>query len=572
MAGSRTAQFFRLAAHYWATRASSAAWPMLVFVLVAEPVSSWTVSLYTDQQKLFFDAMTNRDAVAFKAATLMLLAVILASASFAIVKLVVRRIVEINWRQFATGRLVDAWMRGDVPYRIERDRTVDNADQRISEDVRLYCDSSLTLALTFLGVLSNLVIFGQVLWRNSGDFSFELGTFGVMAVPGYLFFVAITWGMLQNGLAHLAGHRIAGITVAQQKAEADFRFQLATSRESAEQIALYDGDAVERRRLNRLFEPIRRNWFQLLVQNTKLLFVDASTTLTGSMIPYLAAAPKVMSGEMSIGTLMQSMMAFNLVVAAVSWFARFYSELVVLSAVIQRLVGLESATGGEAPRGGIAVRREPTPGLELRGIRIDLPDGAPIAHVGDVQIRRGERVLLRGPSGCGKSTLLRAIASLWPFGRGCIVIPSGVRMMILPQKSYIAEGTLKEALAYPRDACDVTDDECRRALASCELDRLAPMLHERHRWGHRLSGGEQQKLAFARAWLYRPEILFLDEATSALDEAAESRLYARLCEALPDCALVSVAHRTTVEQFHERRIDVTPMAVNASAATGLAIG
>jgi vitamin B12/bleomycin/antimicrobial peptide transport system ATP-binding/permease protein len=556
-ARTRTGQFFALAARYWGARTSMRSWAMLGFLLAAELGGTWINAWSTEVQKSFFDSMTARDAVAFRSAVMMTLVVALVSAAAGVSAYVVRRVLEIDWRQAMTGRLLDLWMRGHVAYRIERDRTVDNADQRISEDVRLFCETSLWLVLSFLGMAAGLIVFGRMLWQNSGAFTLPLGSLGTLVIPGYLFFVAIVWGLVQTAVTHLAGRKIAGITVAQQKAEADFRFALAQSRESAEQIALYQGDTVERGRLGRMFGPIRTNWFQLLVQNTKLTFVNLNFNQVASVVPFLAAAPRVMSGQMSVGTLMQSSTAFSVVLISVSWVALVYSQLVVFSAVIQRLVGLEQATGAhESP--GIQVQESASDALGTDGLELGLPNGTPVAHLGDVQIRPGERVLLRGPTGTGKSTLLRAIAGLWPFGRGRIVVPVGVRMMMLPQKSYIADGTLKEAIAYPLGPDEVTDDDCRRALEAVELGHLAPRLGEHHRWGHLLSGGEQQKLAFARALLYRPDLLFLDEATSALDEAAEARLYATLCAELPVCTLVSVAHRTTVDRFHDRQLMLEP--------------
>ena len=554
---TRTAQFLSIARRYWGGRTSVLSWAMLGYLLAVQLAGTWAGAWQTEVQKSFFNSMTERDPGGFRTAVMMTVVVLVVSSTIWVSGYVVRRVLEINWRQTMTSQLLDRWMRGHVPYRIERDRTVDNADQRISEDARIYCEMSLTLVLSFLGMAANLVVFGRILWQNAGDLTLPLGSLGTLVIPGYLFFVAVGWGLVQIGITHLAGHKIAGITVAQQKAEADFRFALAKSRESAEQIALYHGDAVERERLGRMFGPIRANWFQLLVQNIKLTFVEQSFSLFGSVVPFLAAAPKVMSGQMSIGTLMQSSIAFGTVLVSVSWIALVYSQLVVFSAVIQRLAGLEQATGADEAT-GIRVRREPAVSMVTDGLELGLPDGTPVAHLGDVEIRPGERVLLRGPTGTGKSTLLRAIAGLWPFGRGRIVVPAGARMMMLPQKSYIADGTLKEAIAYPRGAADVTDDECRRVLRECELGQFAHRLHEHHRWGHLLSGGEQQKLAFARALLYRPDILFLDEATSALDEAAEARLYSKLCAELPGSTLVSVAHRTTVDRFHDRTLELEP--------------
>lgn len=553
---TRTGQFLKIASQYWGAGSSWVAWITLVGLLVAEAGQSLITEWYTEVNKDFFDSMTARDYAAFEVAVTMTVVVAIISSLTGVASYFVQRVLEIDWRRSMTNDLVSRWMRGHVPYRIERDRAVDNADQRIAEDARLFCEAALRIGISTFGMAANLWVFSAVLWRNSGTLDLDLGPLGTWHIPGYLFLVAAGWAAIQTGLTHLAGHRIAGITVLQQKAEADFRFALAKARESAEQVALYEGDAVERSRFRRLFEPIRTNWYQLLVQNIKLTFVSLTFGLFVSIVPYLASAPMIMSGEMSIGTMMQNATAFGMVQMSLSWIALMYPQLVVFSAVIQRLVGLRTAAAADdAP--GIAATREATESLRTERLQLELPDGAPVAWLGDVEIQPGERVLLAGPTGAGKSTLLRAIAGLWPFGRGQIVIPAGQRVMMLPQKSYIADGTLKEAVAYPRPADTVDDDTCRRALEHCELGHLTDRLHEPHRWGHLLSGGEQQKLAFARALLYRPDILFLDEATSALDEAAEARLYSILCEALPTCTLVSVAHRRTLERFHDRRIEIS---------------
>ena len=563
-ARTRFGQVIQVAKQYWGRGSSWGAWITLIAVALIEGGQSLIMEWYTEVNKEFFDSMTARDYEAFKTAVTMTVVVALVSSLTGVTSYFAQQVLQINWRRSMTNDLVSRWMRGRIPYRIERDRSVDNADQRIAEDTRLFCESAMQLGLSSIGMVAGLWVFSGVLWRNSGTIDINLGSWGTWQLQGYLFFIAVAWAVLQTGITHLAGHKIAGITVLQQKAEADFRFALAKARESAEQVALYEGDAVERSRFRRLFEPIRVNWYQLLVQNIKLTFTTLTFGLFIRVVPYLASAPKIMSGELTVGAMMQNAAAFSIVLFNLSWLALIYPQLVVFSAVTQRLVGLRTAAAtADAP--GIAATREATESLSTERLELALPDGAPVAWFGDVEIQPGERVLLAGPTGAGKSTLLRAIAGLWPFGRGRIVIPSDRRMMMLPQKSYVADGTLKEAVAYPLAADAVDDEACRRVLEQVELGHLVGRLHEPHRWGHLLSGGEQQKLAFARALLYRPDILFMDEATSALDEASEARLYTMLCEALPGCTLVSVAHRRTLERFHDRRIEIS--AARAALAT-----
>ena len=554
---SRTALFLHLARRYWGARPSVLSWAMLGFALITQVGGTWVAAWYTDVQKSFFDSMTARDPVAFRSAVMMTLVVLMVSATVGVLGYIVQRVVEASWRQAMTGRLFGRWMRGPLPYRIKRNKLVDNADQRISEDARMYCEPSLTLVLRFHRMAANRVVFVRILWQDACDLALPLGSRGTFIFPVYLFVVAVAWRLVQTGLTHLAGQKIAWITVAQQKAKADFRFALAKSRGSAEQIALYHGDAVERHRLGRVFVPIRMNRFQLIVQNMKLTFVNLSLGLFVSVVPFLAAAPKVMSRQTSIGTLMQRSIAFEMALMSVLRNALLYPRLVVFSAVFQRRIGLEWATEAEE-FAGIRVQTSPSISFATDGLDLRLPDGTPVSHFGDVEIRPGERALPCGRTGSGKRTLLRAIAELWPFGRGRIVVPAGARMMILPQKSCIADGRLKEAIAHPLGSDEVADDDRRRALEAVDVGHLPPRLGEHHRWGHRLSGGGQQTPAFVRAMLCRLDFLFLDEATSALDESAAARLHGKLFAELTACTLVSVANRTTVERFHDRQLTRDP--------------
>jgi putative ATP-binding cassette transporter len=260
----------------------------------------------------------------------------------------------------------------------------------------------------------------------------------------------------------------------------------------------------------------------------------------------------------------QDVQAFASTAGAVAWFANSYSDLFNLSAVVQRLTGMNAAIDQPAPE-GIRVDAASSDTVQGQGIALSLPEGQPLVTVGALAFAPGERWLIRGPSGCGKSTLLRAIAGLWPFGKGLISIPQTARLMFMPQKNYLPDGSLKEALTYPAAAVTLDDAVCAQVLEDCRLPRLADKLQESAKWGQRLSPGEQQRLAFARALLYKPDFLFMDESSSALDNDTEAHLYRLLIERLPHCTVVSVAHRTTLEAYHDQQINLDPSMALAGA-------
>ena len=542
-------QVLTLIRPHWGQSRESVLVLLLLLALAAgiPAFSAWS----TQFTAALFDAMDRRNAERFWNAAMVSAAIFCAGAVISTFEQWVQQWLEFRWRGGLTRHFVGRWLGADQAfYRLERRQTADNPDQRIADDVRSFTSETLRLGLSLLGAVGTVVFMGQVLWNVSSSI-----TIGAITVPGYMFWLAILAGLFQIALIHWAGHRLAARSMEQQKVEADFRFALVQQREAAEQIAMYRGAEVERARLERLFTLIGMNWAVLMSNYKNLHFTQQVIGFGTGVVPMLALAPKLFSGEVGLGAMMQAQTAYLSTALALGWITNNYKALALWSSVTRRLIGLNRSLD-ELEQKGIDVHTDDASMVRAQGLKLNLPSGQHLNDVGQLEITQGTRMLVRGPSGVGKSTLLRAIAGLWPHGSGGIYIPQSARMMFVPQKSYIPLGTLKEALTYPAPAGQFDDAECAQVLNDCLLPNLATRLHAATAWSQQLSGGEQQRLAFARVLLARPDIVFLDEATSALDNASEATLYDLIRERLPKTTIVSVAHRTTLDRHHDECLEL----------------
>jgi len=280
------------------------------------------------------------------------------------------------------------------------------------------------------------------------------------------------------------------------------------------------------------------------------------------IFPYIVVSPAYFSGAMQLGGLMQTASAFNSVQTALSYFITAYRQIAEWRAVIARLTGFEQAiaAGRAAAVTPPAVEIVPRGGGTFALDRLDvrLPDGERIVAAEHVAFPAGERILVTGPSGSGKSTLFRAIAGIWPFGSGRVMVPKGAKVMLLPQRPYFPLGTLAAAVGYPAEAGTFDEGRIAEALVAVGLPELVERLGEEAHWNRMLSQGEQQRLGVARALLQEPDYLFLDEATASLDDPAEAMLYRLMQERLKGTTIISIGHRSTLGAFHRRRVEVVP--------------
>ena len=500
----------------------------------------------------FFNALQDRDETAFRRLLWDWAAIVLVYVIFGLMRLYFSMWLRIRWRGWLTERFVGRWLAARAYYRIQLiDRSTDNPDQRIAEDLKLFVDVTLRLTLDLLQQIVTLGSFILILWHLSGS----LLVAGI-EVPGYMVLVAIVYAIAGTILTHLIGRRLIGLTFEQQRHEADFRFGLVRFRENAEAVALHRSEADEQRGFLAAFAAVARNWRQLMSVQKNIFAVSTFYGLAASIFPIVVAAPRYFSGAIPLGGLTQIAGAFGQVQGALSFFVDAYSDIAQWRAVVERLTGFERAidraAASDTPGGSIVLEPAHGAGIALDGVSLALPDGRILARGIDLAIRPGERVLVTGASGSGKSTLFRALAGIWPFGAGRIEVPATARPLFLPQRPYLPIGTLGAALRYPDRGAAASESDLAAALRDVGLAHLVRALDETAHWAQRLSGGEQQRVAIARALVLKPDWLFLDEATAALDEAAEADLYALLCARLPDTAIVSIGHRAALRTFHGR--------------------
>lgn len=512
----------------------------------------------------FYDALESRDVHEFPLQMLTFAGLAFGSIAISVYNRYLRQMLGFRWRQWLTTRYLKQWLDDSTFYRIERDRLVENPDQRLAVDLDMFASTTLSLTLDLLSTVETLVWFSIVLWNTGGALAFMMGTTPV-EIHGYMLWAAIAYAIIGSLVTNKLGHPLVSINYQLQRVEADFRFGLIRLRENAEQIAFYDGMRTERSNAEDLFGRIRENWGRLMRYTRRYSFVVNFYGQIADIFPIFVASPRYFAGALSFGTLMQIVDAFGSVSESLSWFINNYDTLVGWRATVNRLCEFErvvrqphSEEVVPAALGHAGIERYCVDKHQLitEKLVLALPNGRALASVRDIAVKPGSRWLVRGPSGSGKSTLLRALAGLWPFGGGSIEVPVGARMMFIPQQSYLPAGTLKASLTYPASADTFSDDDCRAALRECRLEDYVDRLQMSDHWWRILSPGEQQRLAVARVLLHTPDYVFLDEATSALDTDNEMHLYQLLIERLEKGAIVSVAHDDSLARFHNETLDI----------------
>jgi vitamin B12/bleomycin/antimicrobial peptide transport system ATP-binding/permease protein len=471
----------------------------------------------------------------------------------------------IAWRVWLTDHLTADWLDGRAYYRTRFiDNAIDNPDQRIQQDIDIFTTgagatpnipsngTTDTLLFGAVNAVASVISFAAILWNLSGS----LNAFG-FEIPRAMFWIVIVYVLAATVITFWIGHPLIRLSFANEMLNAAFRYALVRVRDTAEAIGFYRGEKAERTQLWRRFTPIIDNYRRWLNRYIGFLGWNVSVSQTIVPLPWVVQAPRLFAGKIDLGDVGQTATAFGQIEAALSFFRNKYDAFAGLRAAILRLHGLidSNVRGRELPE--ILVKPSDDGSVQLDTIEVRTPEGVQLIDSLDLHLDRGDSMLIVGPSGSGKTTMLRSLAQLWPFATGTLTNPDGDNQtMFLSQLPYVPLGDLRTVVCYPNSPSEISDDLIRQTLTKVALAPLGDRLDKEEDWAKVLSPGEQQRVAFARILLTKPQAVFMDEATSALDGGLEFALYQLLRSELPDCVVVSVSHRHTVQQHHQRRLEL----------------
>jgi vitamin B12/bleomycin/antimicrobial peptide transport system ATP-binding/permease protein len=506
-----------------------------------------------------FDALQKREPDTVLFLSMLYLPLLAAGVSFVVVQVYARMSIQRRWRAWLNNELLDNWLKNGRYYQLDLvSGGHRNPECRLADDVRVATDAPIDFATGMTTAVLSAATFIVVLWTIGGALTIQLG--GVaLTIPGFLVVAAAIYAVAASGAMALIGRCFIKASENKDQAEAEYRYVLTRLRENAESIALLQGVDEERSGVGKSFKMVLRAWQDICIQHMRTTIISQTSGYIAPVLPIILCAPKFLDGSMTLGEIMQAASAFTIVQGAFNWLVDNYPRLADWIASARRVaslqVSLDALEREEIERVGRINRGKGNgAALRLRNLSVTLHDGTAILTAAEAAIPAGQKVLLTGDSGTGKSTLARAIAGVWPWGHGDIEIPAGAKLSLLPQRPYVPIGTLRRAVNYPDPARSRSDEEIAKVLKTVGLGDLAGRLDEEGPWDRILSGGEKQRLAFARLFLQRPDIIVLDEVTAAVDSPSQHRLMELLSHEFKEATIVSIGHRPELTAFHERKL------------------
>src|SRR6266702_5397215 len=521
-------RFWISARGYWGRKGDRLAWPFsigLLLLIVVNVGFQYGINVWN---RAIFDAIEKRDSIGVYHLTAVFFPLAIGSTLLGVAQVFSRMSIQRRWRAWLTSSVVSRWLTNGRYYQLNLvGGDHQNPEYRIAEDLRIATDSPVDFIAGVTSALLSATTFIVVLWSIGGALTVTFAGSSI-TIPGFLVIAAVVYSAIASGSIMTIGRRFVQISEDKNQAEAEYRYALTRVRENGESIALLGGEEEERAGIDKTFGKVLRQWARLAGQHMRTTLVSQGSSLIAPVVPLLLYAPKFLDGSMSLGQVMQAASAFTIVQSAFGWLVDNYPRLADWNACARRIaslmMSLDALERAERGDGFGRIKRGETKGsaiLSLNDLSVTLDDGTAVVGETEVVIEPGERLLVAGESGTGKSTLVRALAGLWPWGGGSVDFHPARRLFMLPQKPYIPSGTLRRAIAYPGAAEDWTIEEIAEALGKVGLGHLKKKIEEEGPWDQTLSGGEKQRLAFARLLLHNPDIVVLDEATSALAEKSQ---------------------------------------------------
>jgi len=550
--------FIRVAGGYWRQSFPSAAWGLTVACLLSVGMTVAVQVWINRWNKDFFDALEKKQTEAVIASLGLLGVLLVVNTVVAVIVILARMRLQVGWRKWLSSTLIERWFSEQRFYRLNvAAPEVDSPEYRIADDCRLATEPVVDFAMGILTAGLMLSVFVVVLWRAGG--SLEIG--GVV-IPGFMVFVAAIYALGMSLLMIKLGKPLIDRIGERSAAEASLRQALVRGRENAESIAMLRGEVNEVAEFSSQLRNVVGHWRRVISRYGVMTILTSVNSTAAPLVPLIVMAPSYLTGRVTLGSVMQVAAAFVQVQVSLSWIVDNYARIAEWLASAARVLGLWNAfdeldVSVGSDNEGISIADSSDGQLHLKGLSVARHDGRVMIAEADTVIGPGEKVLLVGPSGTGKSTLIRALAGLWPWGAGSVLLPPGTRMAFLPQRPYIRPGVLRDVFLYTTGpGVTVTDKDLHAAMSRCGLRRLIPRLDDEEPWDKILSGGEQQRVGFIRVLLERPDFVVMDEATSALDMEAQDSMMSLFQNELQECTVITVGHRPELADYHTRTINL----------------
>jgi putative ATP-binding cassette transporter len=466
--------------------------------------------------------------------------------------------LKLKLRQGLVHDLIENWLVPGRAFRLTNAGPMGvNPDQRMHEDARHLTELSADLGIGLLQSSILLATFVKVLWSLSNNFAFHFDGRQIV-IPGYMVWAAVVYSGSASLVSYWVGKTLVDRNADRYAREADLRFSLVRVNEHIDAITLNGGEADEARRIELDLAGVLKATARLVTGLTNLTWITAGYGWFTLVAPILVAAPLYFAGNLTFGGLMLASGAFLQVQSSLRWFVDNFSTIADWRATLLRVAGFRRAVLSMDVLHDVESRIAYTAGkageFEIDDLQIASPSGCTLLQEKKVQIKAGERVLIVGESGNGKTLLFRALAGLWPWGKGKIDYPKGEEILYIPRTAYLPPGTLREVLAYPKAVGQFKTAACSDALACVGLERLTPLLDTTQRWDRELNEDEQHSLALARVLIHQAQWVVIDEVLDSLDDKSLDRFVDVFTNHLAHCGIIHIgrsdAHKFLTRVLH----------------------